>query len=160
MSKFPPRPKSYDKAFTEAACREILAEVQSWIGEPCDADEILADLVRCADPEAYRFARNLEDRCGYDPDTDLVDILEGYSTYEPHRAAVKAWVSENGISVPYETGQEVMLRGRLSRIVNIKTETAEIVVQPVEPDGRNYGETGGWVHPFEDAKQPAPLETS
>lgn len=124
-----------------------------WLSEGRhDVDEVRQQLIRCADDDAYRFASNLDSRCYWFPDADLVEILGGFSTYSAREKAVKEWVSAHAITVPYAVGDTVTLRGQAARIVDIRPETAEIVAQPVVPDDKNYGTTGGWVHPAEDAR--------
>lgn len=153
MSDTPARPKHRDPDIIGAAVDEILPDVMGWLSEGRhDADEVRQQLIRCAEDDAYRFASNLDSRCFWFPDADLVEILGSFSTWPARERAVKEWVSAHAITVPYAVGDTITLRGQAARIVEIRAATAEIVAQPVVPDGKNYGETGGWVHASEDVK--------
>lgn len=153
MSDRPARPRHRDPDIIAAAVDEILPDVMGWLSEGRhDADEVRQQLIRCAEDDAYRFASNLDSRCYWFPDADLVEILGSFSTYSARETAVKEWVSTHAVTVPYAVGDTVSLRGQPARVVDIRMETAEIVAQPVVPDGKNYGSTGGWVHAVEDAQ--------
>ncbi|WP_056802334.1 hypothetical protein [Bosea sp. Root381] len=153
MSETPARPKYRDPQIVAAAVNDVLDDVTRWLGADArDPEAVKRDLIRCADDDAYRFAKNLDDRAYWYPDSDLVEILDGYSTWSARDKATKEWVSAHNITVPHAIGDVVTLRGQSARIVDIRAATAEIIAQPVEPDGQNYGDTGGWVHAAEDAK--------
>lgn len=150
MSK-PARPTRYSPAIKRAACEAILPRIREWLGDNHESDEeTLRDLISAADEEAYSFARRLDDKY-WSPDAELVEILGSYDTHAPHYAAVKAWVAEHGITIAQAIGDIVTLRGQQARIVALYPGTAEVIAQPLIPDGRTYGATGGWVHPTEDA---------
>jgi hypothetical protein len=143
------------------ACNDILEDVVDWlaeVGTPSDRESVLTDLVRSADQDAYTFAKNLDNSCFWAPDFDLVERLSNYSTWAAHTSVVKQWVEKHGITAPYAVGETVILRGEPAEIVEVRAETAQIVVQPVKPDGKSYGETGGWIHGFEEAKKAASAE--
>ncbi len=151
----PPRPKSHEPSIKRAAVEALLPQVKEWLGDGHESDEdTLRDLIAAADDDAYSFARKLDDKY-WSPDAELVEILAGFSTYPAHQKAIKAWVIEHGVTVSQTIGDVVTLRGQQARVVAIRPETAEIVAQPLNPDGRDYGESGGWVHAIEDAR-PAP----
>lgn len=148
---YPKRPTRYDAAIKRQAVEAILPAVKSWFRDKPPADEcLLRDLQRCADTDAYEFAKRLDEH-GWCPDAELVEVLTGYDTYGAHHLAVREWVSANAVAVPYSLGDVVKLRGQSAKIVDIRAATAEIIAQPTVPDGHNYGATGGWVHAFEDA---------
>jgi hypothetical protein len=145
------RPSRYAEAIKREAARAILPEIKNWLrNNTADDDELVADLVRCADSDSYAFAKRLDDQ-GWYPDAELVEILEGFDTYGAHNRAVLAWVAAEKITVPFAVGDLVTLRGQTAKVVAIRANTAEIVAQPVIPDGHSYGDTGGWVHAAEDA---------
>ena len=146
----PSRPTRRDPAIRAAAIDAILPEVIEWLDGEGAADA-RDDLIACLDEDGYAFAKALENRCYWDPDAELVEILGGLNLYAALRAAEKAWVEEHGITVPIAVGDRVMLRGQEAVIVKIEAETAHVIAQPVKPDGANYGATGGWFHPFEEA---------
>lgn len=147
----PARPKRYSPEIKRAACEAILPRVKEWLADGHESDDdTLRDLISAADEEAYSFARRLDDKY-WSPDAELVEILAHYDTHTPHQNAVKAWVVAHGITVSQQIGDVVTLRGQQARIVAIRQDTAEIIAQPLVPDGRDYGATGGWVHATEDA---------
>lgn len=52
---------------------------------------------------------------------------------------------------------QVVIEAAVDKIiadVAIKEDTAELIVQPIDEDCTRFGATGGWVHPFEDARLP------
>lgn len=151
----PPRPTRHDPAVKRAAALAILPIVKAWLrNNTADDQAIVSDLICCADSDSYRFAKRLDDR-GWGPDAELTEILEGFDTRATYRALVRSWVIDHSITVSQKIGDVVVLRGVQARVVAIYPETAEIVAQPIISDGKVYGETGGWVHPTEDAA-PAP----
>jgi len=149
----PLRPAMFSRAVKAAAVEAIIDDVASWAKH--SPDEIRGDLNSCFDIDGYSFAKELDDsRSWGDVDAELVEILDGatMALSSAHDAAVKAWVIAHGVTVPYAIGDVVCLRNVPARIVGIRHDTAKVVAQPVKPDGRVYGDEGGWLHPFEDAK--------
>jgi hypothetical protein len=148
------RPRHSDPDVIQIACTAILDDVMEWLGQNDPAarpDDVLADLIRCADQDAYTFAANLDNNCFWSPDYELTKQLAGYSTYAAQNAAKKSRVEKNDITILYSVDDIVVLRGENVKIVDFHANTAQIVDQPVKIDGKNYGETGDWIHSFEDA---------
>lgn len=151
------RPSERHPDIRREACKAILSDVKEWCGSrPRREQQILDDLTECADGDKYTFARNLERLWRWDPDGDLIDILENYDTYNALKDATEIWVKYHDIRVPHQVGDIVVLRGEDARIVDIRPKTAQIVAQPLQDDGISYGEKGGWVHGFEDVRLTSP----
>jgi hypothetical protein len=89
-------------------CAKRAAEVMStevvlWFGDDWDDDhdaliEEPSKALACSrDSDGYRIARCLERQLEWEPDAELVEILDGAPIHEAHREAVKAWAENNGI---------------------------------------------------------------
>lgn len=151
MSETSKRPSYRDQVVIEAAVDKIIADVAKWANN--SVENIRPDLVRCIEHNGYLYARQLDDM-GWEPDAELVGILEAVSLTSAREKLTREWVRANGIKVPNSVGDIVTLRHKATRVVAIKEDTAEIIVQPIDEDCTRFGATGGWVHPFEDARLP------
>lgn len=120
----PPRPKRRTFEVVEGACKSLVREVCQWErrSEPEPA-AVLAALIHAFDDDAYRFARNLEQRRGWAPDAELVDILDGSSAAarQVHDQIVKDWVAQNHIDCPFALGDRVEAK----RFSGLETGTVE-----------------------------------
>lgn len=161
-ASIPPRPHR-SREITATAVDAILKEVLAWSGNSeAEADSVRDLLISCADADAYQFARHLEDRY-WDPDAELVGILDGYDEDAARKAAQKEWVRQHNIVVPFRVGDLVVHHtfngDQTFRVVEIRPDTAHIVAQPTipEPGAPDYGDTGGWIIPAEKARL-APAE--
>ena len=81
----------------------------------------------------YELARDLESQ-GFDPDSHLVEILDGASSllYSAHTRGLKEWVKGWNIKIPFTLGQAVMVKhkgGMVSgKITKLEPEVAMCVV--------------------------------
>src|SRR4051794_26807120 len=85
-----PRPERYDKAMCTAAAQALMPDIEQWIGESigdADRERLVRLLSRHCGEDAYAIAREFEHE-GYEPNAELVDILDGLSTYAVHATAV------------------------------------------------------------------------
>jgi DNA-binding transcriptional MocR family regulator len=97
----PPRPKEDDEAVVKESFRRLAKQVIEWSEEEDDdLDEVAELLEDCEDDDGYQFARNLERDHGYSPDSELVEILDGYlgCLHSAHMAAVAKWREVNRVS--------------------------------------------------------------
>lgn len=158
LKGIPPRPCG-SAEIKAAAVDAILSRVLEWAKtDPSEAEGVRELLIRCADHDGYRFARNLDDRC-WDVDAELVEILGRYDEFSATRAAAKKWVEEHGVTVPFSAGDVVTYRcadgEKTGRIVDVYHATAEIIIQPLKPEDaieHHFGDKGGWVIAFERAR--------
>lgn len=126
---FPPRPTSGDYDVLEAACTEIKADVDAWLGEGNSASEgLLQTLILCADPDAYNFARNLEVRASWKPNAELVDVLESYSSYASWFERIAKWVAEYSVTAPYKAGDSVIWDEQVCKVAFIDEVHASLAL--------------------------------
>ena len=145
MPAMTPRPTERHPEIVRAACEEILPGVMDWLGSGHAEADVLGDLVRSADPDAFRFARNLETDHGWDGDYDLVEVLDCYSAYRARTEAVKTWVRHHRIEVPFAPGDRVTAHGEACEVAEIRSETAEIVARPVHDATGRFANGGGYI---------------
>lgn len=110
-----PRPTDTSDDVVRAAVREDLwPDVCAWLidggwDESDDTDEVercideLVEAVRY-EHDGYRRAKSLDD---WNPDTDLVEILSGFSVYKARQKAVAEWVAETNPKPPCGEGDLV-----------------------------------------------------
>ncbi len=134
----PPRPKFNDPAVIKAACEAMLPEVMTWTEQlPTEAlkAETLEDLVQHYDLDGYRYARDLDQRRGWQSDRALVDILDGAIVHarKAHDLLVKEWVRANSVTVAQQIGDRVSvqrLHGRQEGMIErIDADKAELLVR-------------------------------
>lgn len=167
--KTTPRPRQHDDAVIEKAIDRLLPAVLKHLDinpsstDPDDLDYIKDcrnDLIKSADDDGYAFARNLDHK-SWDPDAELVDILDSYGTYlyAARQEAVKAWVKEVNPQPLYTVGTKVRYKRDMygsdwvdATIAEIRTETAEYVINSTQLHGLSHGgsvHTMGDIVPFE-----------
>lgn len=147
-----PRPKSNSAEVITAAAERLLPSVLRWLNDAsCNRDEVCGDL--CAamrwHGDGYEIAKQLDDR-GWSPDAELVEILNeaGPAKWDAHAALVKEWVAREGVKLTIATHADVKTSRGNGKIVALRTETAEYVVQP--PNDPRFASGGGWIVPAED----------
>jgi len=61
--------------------------------------------------DGYQLARKMEHSAMWEPDSELVDILDSYGRFlsQAHRDSVKAWVTENNIIPQKKIGDAVFV---------------------------------------------------
>lgn len=115
--KTPPRPSTSDEHVKRAAAEAILPQVLKWLeshGADYSEDEeeradVLRDLIDVVDEEdGYHACKTLE-REFWECDRELVDILDDlpHLLYKAEKAAVEAWVTAYGVTVPFAVGDRV-----------------------------------------------------
>lgn len=106
----PPRPRANDPAIRRQAVETIMPEIIAWFAEDWrerDREEIMAQIAAVVtEHDGYAACRVLE-RKGWDPNADLVEILDGLSTWQAEREAVAAWVAANLIQPTLAIGDRV-----------------------------------------------------
>jgi len=129
-------PRDNDEVVVKHAIQEILPQVATWLrnnGED-DADQasVVADLLQAVrrSSDGYDIARTLERHLHWSPDSELVEILEGFSTYSAHRKALKAWVANHGVVATFGVGDRALWRGRPGEVRAVDPETTLITFLP------------------------------
>lgn len=161
----PPRPKLRDQEVLRAAAESAMPRIIEWLAEDwreADREDYVDDLIAAvALWDGYKAARVLE-RKGWEPDADLVEILDdGCWGYRAHQEAQRAWVEANKIEPTYAAGDVVKTPHGVGPIVGIHLDTAHYTVQTnhyLAERPTQAGTAGGYVVAFEDvsAVEPAP----
>lgn len=169
-----PRPTANDDAVRRVAAKRTLDMLikEGWFSgdEPQDDDDrkvLETDLVMCLRTwgNGYEVAKNLEDR-GWDPDAQLVDLLDANPLDDALREAVQAWVLEQGITPKLKVGDVARIKvnwpprnappspdGFYEGVIErVEEKTAEYIVRVAE---HGHGPGGGYVLPFERVEQEA-----
>lgn len=133
----PKRPTRYDPSIKRQAAERLLPEIIQWLGKDwreTDREDYLADLVRVITIyDGYEAARTLERDCHWQPDFELVEILDGARAVTiAEDIAIKAWVEANRIAPLFAIGDQVSTKHGAGKIVAIDAERAAYVVQTAE----------------------------
>lgn len=162
----PPRPTRRDRCVLRRAAEMMAQDVILWFGDDWDDDhegliEQLAEAMALSlDSDGYQIARYLENNFHWEPNAELVEILDGHGIYEAHDELVAKWVEINGVQADRCLGDMVGTRHGVGPIVGIDKAHATYTVQTDEylHDHPNQkGKGGGYVIEFERAlPQPAP----
>lgn len=132
----PARPRSNDPEVIKAAVQEILPDVITWLesGGDLNADEkeVTEELCRAVrhKSDGYDIARQLENIATWDPDADLVQILDGFSTRSAHLKAVADWAKFWGTSCDWKVGDRAIWQDRPGEVRNVRANTTEITFLP------------------------------
>ncbi|TAL79966.1 MAG: hypothetical protein EPN75_08735 [Beijerinckiaceae bacterium] len=156
------RPSGNCAEVIDAAARALLPKVMAWLksqGDFSSDDEVLSDLkgaIRSPSHGAgdgYTIASALDQKRGWLPDFDLVEILESASSekMEAHRRLVGEWVLRDGIKLEFGVGIRVETDRGPGVISALWSETAEYVV--ATDDEPRHANGGGWVLPAERCKR-------
>ena len=113
------------------------------------------DIIKCLfehDHDGYQLAEFLKEEVYIEPDSELVDILDGVSTVM-HRLTneiVGQWIKENFLEIPSDVvGKKVNAQQGYSKyenhyITGIKPETYEVTI------AEDINKKGGWVIRYEN----------
>lgn len=132
----PTRPRYSSPAVLEIVAAALAPEVAVW-AQSKDIEGVARDLVQAmssGNQDAYAIARELERTRYYDPDRDLVEILDAADFWGARDSLVADWVSANGISAPLEVGSKVRARHGDGVISKVDQKLATYVVS--QPDDR------------------------
>lgn len=105
-STTPKRPGRYSTVVNKKVAEKLLPKFVKWLEDEVviDNEEIIADLARAVDTvpdDGYRIARDLE-RMGWDPDAELVEILDSAACIRHDVLAAMGveWVKQNNLVGP------------------------------------------------------------
>jgi len=150
--KIPPRPKYHDAVVVGRAVERLLKPVQEWIDlraqfQPKDLKSQLTD---CIDNNGYGYAKELEKRYGWEPDSALVECLDRLDIHSAHQHVVRAWVTLYSVKIPFNIGDRVCTPTlRAGTVKDFDRSTAQLAVQSDE--NRDEGKDYRTLIDFEDA---------
>ena len=113
------------------------------------------DIIDCLfeiDNDGYALATFLKEKVYIEPDSELVDILDGVSTIKDSlsKEIIGQWTKENFLEIPSGViGKKVNAKQGYKKyknhyITGIKPETYEVTV------AEDFNKKGGWVVRYED----------
>lgn len=113
------------------------------------------DIIDClfeSDNDGYALATFLKEKVYIEPDSELVDILDGVSTIKDSlsKEIIGKWLKENFLDIPNDViGKKVNVKQGYNKyenhyITTIKSETYEVTVSD------DINKKGGWVIKYED----------
>ncbi len=152
IAKIPPRPKYHDPVVVERAVERLVKPVQEWIDlraqfQPKDLKSQLTD---CIHNNGYEYAKELEERYGWEPDSALVECLDGLDIHSAHQNVVRAWVTLYSVKIPFNIGDRVCTPTlRAGTVKDFDRSTAQLAVQSDE--NRDEGKDYRTLIDFEDA---------
>ncbi|NTA80776.1 hypothetical protein G6L13_09790 [Agrobacterium tumefaciens] len=150
--KIPPRPRYHDAVVIERAVERLLKPVQEWIDlraqfQPKDLKSQLTD---CIHNNGYEYAKGLEERYGWEPDSGLVERLDWLDIQSAHQNVVRAWVTLYNVKIPFNIGDRVCTPTlRAGTVKDFDRSTAQLAVQSDED--RDNGKDYRSLIDFEDA---------
>lgn len=114
MSDTMKRPNMAEKYVQQRAAELCLSDIRRW--QPVandDERELMDDLMKVlgSHRNGYELAKELERRCGWDPDADLVAILDNcsYCCTQAINELTRQWVICLGIKPAHAVGDRVRL---------------------------------------------------
>lgn len=139
----PPRPKYHDAVVVERAVGRLVKPVQEWIDlraqfQPKDLKSQLTD---CIHNNGYEYAKELEERYGWEPDSALVECLDRLDIHSAHQHVVRAWVTLYSVKIPFNIGDRVCTPTlRAGTVKDFDRSTAQLAVQSDEnrDEGKDY----------------------
>ena len=152
IAKIPPRPKYHDAVVVDRAVERLLRDVQEWINgraqfQPKDLKSQLTD---CIHNNGYEYAKELEERYGWEPDSALVECLDTLDIQSAHQNVVRAWVTLYNVKIPFNIGDRVCTPTiRAGTVKDFDRSTAQLAVQSDE--SRDEGKDYRSLIDFEDA---------
>jgi len=116
-----PRPNGSHAGVMGLVADDLMPNVMGWFQGEEDETEVREQIMEVLDDfhDGYEMAKELEDRYGWDADSELVDVLDGASFYGPRKKAVMAWIRDNAITPKLSIGQVVKAKqGKYSKEIN------------------------------------------
>lgn len=104
-----PRPDARSAEVSAMVANDLMKGIVQW-GKFAEDDisEVTAQVLAVLnESDGYRMAKALERSFSWDPDSELVDILDGVNFYSAIRTAVMAWIRDNGITPQFGIGRQV-----------------------------------------------------
>lgn len=127
------RPKEHETEIRIAAVKTLLPEIQRWLGDEYEEDEVILDLLSAcqAHRDGYEITKYLDNHRHWTCDGELVEILDGFGSAlsEAHQHAVEAWLPESGLKPAFSEGQEVQFEGRQAFIARVDLKQGRYTVR-------------------------------
>lgn len=127
------RPSRNSDAVREAVADALMPSILRYLGDSQNGDErdaILKTLTLCHDWDGYELVRELESRCYWDGDRELVEIMDSADVHRTriHGELVKQWVKDFDIKPQFAIGDRVRYREHEGIIANIYEKKASYIV--------------------------------
>lgn len=161
------RPQRSHPGVVALVADDLMPHIMGWLDNEEDEDEVREQLIDVLDDfrDGYDMAKRLEDDHCWESDSELVDILDGASFYSHHKAAVMAWIRDNGIAPRFPEGQAVKVKQskydkeiRDGEITKVSEDGNYIVMIPALGHVRSGLGTHGCVLTWEDVEALNPAE--
>lgn len=129
-----------------------------------DREGIIDDLMNHAvrHQDGYELAKKLDDRCGWTPDSSIVEVLDGWSSLysESVERTEKEWFAANPIAQPMPIGARVTFgwQSEIGVIDGIYEHGPGKFLIKVEGD--KHGPTSRRIVNFEDVKAESPAKAA
>ncbi len=98
------RPSPCSKGVNAAVAKKLAPAIAAWMEDGASAVDVEPDLVKTLSirSDGYELAKALEERCGYSPDAQLVEILNRVGSLRQIECdrLQEAWVKARGFTVP------------------------------------------------------------
>lgn len=163
----PPRPSQYAKEVNDAIVERITPSIVNWMyhvdspPSPEEVESLKEDIFSAIEYEedSYKIAKSLE-YAGWDPDGELVDILDvvGRYRYEAYKDHVyNSWILKHGVIPKFSIGDSVVFahRGRqeTGEIIRVYPEMAQYTIHcPQHGHVKKGPGTHGHIINFEECK--------
>jgi len=114
-----PRPNSQSDEVLAEVANKLMPRVAQWLQLDPEGEEYELELKEHANDilkaievskDGYKMASYLDDRCGWDVDSGLVDIMDGADFYGCERKAVMEWIKDNDVKPRLEVGEVVTVK--------------------------------------------------
>lgn len=137
----PPRPKLGDPGVRRRAAEmaaESIDDANWWQGEMEDREWVNDLEYMIQERDGFRACRRLQDRHGWDPDSELVEILDYPWLDSALNDAVREWVNINGIRPHLAVWDTVVVKGHKEYVGVIIKIQPNVACYTVEFDGGKY----------------------
>lgn len=162
MDNFTDRPSRQNRDIQRFAIEDLASQLtEEWTQGKFSAEkwkDVLtwAQIFRNGGRSGYDLAKEIEPKLLAEPDSYLVEILEGACHHldNIHTNAVKQWVKFHQHRLSRQLGDYVKTPWGVGKITELLPETAVYIVTP-DNDPR-YRQGGGWVLEAERCTTPEP----
>lgn len=128
------RPKQNDPEVRKLVVERLAELVKPWLEDGGDTTEDLVEqldsVLRYADLDGYKLAKDLDRNHGWDPDEELVEILSRvvFLQSNAHREVTFRWLQVSGLQPKLELGAAVKVDGLEGTITYIHRDTGQYTI--------------------------------
>lgn len=158
MSTIPPRPKLSDKSiwiYDSDEVNSFIKKIADWyvmqydlsFDNPFSNELFINALLSCHSDDGYVLAKMLDDQYNFHPDTQLVNLLDEFSSLKKtvYRKAIGKWVLDNNLSLPSDIFARRFRHGNHDWIVNgIDAQHYQVTIAQPSYQGKS-----GWLVDYE-----------